>query len=262
MTPADVIRASNAWIYVPEGSPTVETVDYLLVRFPDHFANPLELVRFTPTRPLPELLAEVLLRARQFGLPSLVWRVLLDSPPGVEELLREIGTVDETLDVLALDLHRGPARPRYPATPNACWGPTCSPPATRWRSASRCAASCLPTRRCTGCQRATRSGFLSVAAARAVAYLDGRPAAAAGPPSRGPAAGLWGGAVLDGFRGRGIYRALLAARLEYAAANYGTYAAGEGSVDNLRPDPAPGRLRGVRPGAGLPDVADHSLVGP
>ena len=235
MTPADVIRASNAWVYVPEGSPTLETADYLLVRFPDHFANALELVRFTPTRPMPELVEEVLTRARQFGLPSLVWRVRLDSPPGIEDLLREVGTLDETLDVLALDLTgdlpdlgSSPAELRWATDPSTArdalmigvevFGGALPPPDEVYRSAARDAVG-LPV---------GRGGSL-------VAYLDGRPVGTGGLSSRGPAAGLWGGAVLEGYRGQGIYRALLAARLEYAAEHYMTMALVKGRVETSGP---------------------------
>jgi hypothetical protein len=57
--------------------------------------------------------AAVLDRARQFGLPGLYWHMRLDSPPGVADLLAARGaTVEETLDVLALDLRGGaPALP-------------------------------------------------------------------------------------------------------------------------------------------------------
>jgi GNAT superfamily N-acetyltransferase len=235
VTPDDVIRASNAWVYVPEGAPTIETADYLLVRFPDHFANVLELVRFTPSRPLQELVVEVLTRARQFGLPSLVWRVRLDSPAGVEDLLREAGTVDETLDVLALDLTAGrpdlgtsPVEVRWATDPPTArdalaigvqvFGGVMPPDEEVHRSAARDAVG-LPV---------GRGGSL-------VAYLDGRPVGTGGLSSRGPAAGLWGGAVLDGFRGRGVYRALLAARLEYAAQHHMTMALVKGRVETSGP---------------------------
>jgi hypothetical protein len=50
----------------------------------------------------------VLDRARRFGLPNLHWWVRLDSPPEVADLLvARGGTVDKTLDVLAVDLSRG-----------------------------------------------------------------------------------------------------------------------------------------------------------
>jgi GNAT superfamily N-acetyltransferase len=236
MTPDDVVRATNAWLYVPEGAPTIETEDYLLVRFPDHYANPLELVRFSPRRPLPEVVAEVLDRARGFGLPSLVWRVRLDTPPGVEELLVELGgTIDETLDIFALDLTQGlpeiethevelrwatdvaTARDAL-AIGVEIFGGSMPPDQDVYRSAAREAVGLT----------VGRGGSV-------VAYLDGMPVGTGGIASRGPAAGLWGGAVREGFRGRGIYRAMLAARLEYAAAHEMTMALVKGRVQTSGP---------------------------
>jgi hypothetical protein len=44
-----VIAASNSWIWVPDNATATETDEYLIVRFPDYFDHPLEVVRFTPT---------------------------------------------------------------------------------------------------------------------------------------------------------------------------------------------------------------------
>ncbi|HEY1118443.1 MAG TPA: GNAT family N-acetyltransferase, partial [Acidimicrobiales bacterium] len=49
-----------------------------------------------------------------------------------------------------------------------------------------------------------------------VAYLDDRPVGSGGLTVAGRDARLWGGGVLPETRGRGVYRALLAARLDYA----------------------------------------------
>jgi GNAT superfamily N-acetyltransferase len=51
-----------------------------------------------------------------------------------------------------------------------------------------------------------------------LAYQDGRPVAAANYAALGRSAYFMGGVVLPEFRGRGAYRALLAARLDHAAA--------------------------------------------
>lgn len=236
MTPDDVVRASNAWVYVPDEATVVETPDYCLVRFPDHFVNPLELVRFTPTRPAAEVVPEVVEQARSFGLPEVVWRVRLDSPSDAEPLLRDLGsTIDETLDVFALDLTRplpGLDRPDVelrwatePATTRDAlvigtevFGGGLPSDADVQRSAARDAVG-LP---------AGRGG-------RLVAYLDDTAVGTGALSSRGPAAGLWGGAVLEQSRGRGIYRALLAARLEYAAAHHMTMALVKGRVQTSGP---------------------------
>ena len=50
--PADVVAAeSKAWVWVPPNSTKVETDEYLLVRMPEWFAIPLELLRFEPPGP-------------------------------------------------------------------------------------------------------------------------------------------------------------------------------------------------------------------
>ncbi|MDQ4052628.1 MAG: GNAT family N-acetyltransferase [Actinomycetota bacterium] len=236
MTPADVVRASNEWVYVPDGAPALETEDYLLVRFPDHFVNRLELVRFSPRRPVPEVVAHVLYRAHGFQLPSLVWRVRLDSPPGVEQALVDVGgAIDETLEVFALDLGDGkPDLGRHEVELRwatdvvtardaltvgvEVFGGAMPPDAEIYRTAAHEAVT-LPV---------GRGGSV-------VAYVDGVPVGTGGISSRGPVAGLWGGAVLDACRGRGIYRALLAARLDYAAAHHMTMALIKGRVETSSP---------------------------
>jgi GNAT superfamily N-acetyltransferase len=236
MTPDDVVRATNAWLYVPEGAPTVETADYLLVRFPDHFANPLELVRFSPRRPLPEVVAEVLDRAPGFGLPSLVWRVRLDSPPGVEELLVERGgTIDETLDIFALDLTHGLPETE-PDEVELRWATDVATARDALAIGVEVFGGAMPPDEDVYRNAAREAVGLGVGrGGSVVAYLDGRPVGTGGIASRGTAAGLWGGAVIEGFRGRGIYRAMLAARLEYAAAHDMTMALVKGRVQTSGP---------------------------
>jgi len=59
---------------------------------------------------------------------------------------------------------------------------------------------------------------------RMLAVVDGRPVGSAGMTLDGPAAKLWGGGVIAEYRGRGVYRALLQARLEAAASRGATIA--------------------------------------
>lgn len=236
MSPEDVVRASNAWVYVPDGAPTVETDEFLLVRFRDHYDYQLALARFTPSRPLPEVVGEVLEAARGFGVPSLVWRIRLDSPAGVDEHLLALGaTVHETLDVLALDLSEEPpdlggsevdlrwatdveAHRHSHQVQVAVFGGSIPPEEDLRRAAARDAVGL----------RVGRGGSV-------VAYLDGLPIGTGGIASRGRIAGLWGGAVLGGFRGRGVYRALLAERLAYAVAHEMTMALVKARVESSGP---------------------------
>lgn len=73
-----------------------------------------------------------------------------------------------------------------------------------------------------------------------VAYVDGQPAAAAWAQASGPNTpflGLWGGATVPAHRGRGLYRALVAARVRAARAGgyrYATVDAGPMSAPILQ----------------------------
>ena len=87
---------------------------------------------------------------------------------------------------------------------------------------------------------------------RFVAYRDGEAVGSAGCTVAGDVLRLWGGACLPEARGRGVYRALLDHRLRVGTRRRVPDGPGQGPGRDLRADPAPGRLRGVRRGAGLP----------
>ena len=103
--------ASAVWVFVPATAPRVETDDYLLVRYPDWFERPVQMVRLHTERPLDEVVAEAVEHARAWVDPALpataqlaCWE-RLDAPAGLERALRDAGAVlDETVDVLAMDL--------------------------------------------------------------------------------------------------------------------------------------------------------------
>lgn len=236
MTPDQVVRASNEWVYVPDGSPTFESEDYLLVRFPDHFANLLELVRFTPVRSVAEVVAEVLERAGRFGVPDLVWRVRLDSPDGMDEVLTGLGgTVVETLDVFALDLTAGLPDLGTSET-DLVWATSVAAHRDAHQVEIDVFGGSMPADQQLHREAARDAVGLRVGrGGSVVAYVDGTLAGAGGVSSRGPAAGLWGGAVLEEFRGRGVYRALLAERLAYAVEHEMTMALVKGRVESSGP---------------------------
>lgn len=219
MTPEDVAAACAAWTWVPEAATTVETDELLLVRYPAWFTQPLALLRLEPRRPLEELVAQVLERARGFeDVAELLWWVRLGSPTGLAAQVVALGgVVDETLDVLALDLTRPPFDLDVPAGVELRWNTDVAterdaqlvqttvfgdemPPAEQLESVADTAAGTVPD---------GQGGCL-------VAYLDARPVGAAGLAVGGGVARLWGGSVLEDARGAGVYRALLSARLDYA----------------------------------------------
>lgn len=224
MTPEDVAAACAAWTWVPESASTVETDELLLVRYPAWFTQPLALLRLDPRpgRSLDDAVAEVLERARGFAVDDLLWWVPLGSPPELEERLRALGgVVDETLDVLALDLTGAgddlAAALDVPDEVALRWNVDVAterdaqlvqttvfgdamPPDEELAAAAAASARTVP---------GGEGGCL-------VASVDGRPVGAAGLAVGDHVARLWGGSVLEEARGRGVYRALLAARLDYA----------------------------------------------
>ena len=92
---------------MPETAVTVETPEYLLARMPDWFDVQLELLRLDPERPVGDVVDEVIARARELGGPEVhCWAKLHNDPSVDAVLLARGGVLDETLDVLALDLSR------------------------------------------------------------------------------------------------------------------------------------------------------------
>jgi GNAT superfamily N-acetyltransferase len=234
-----VIAASNSWIWIPDAATATETDDYLIVRFPDYFDHPLEVIRFTPAGPVADAVEMVLDRARDYGLPKLWWMVRLDSPPGVGDLLAARGaTMDETLDVLARDLSGGaPELP--PPTVKAELRLAADPATIRdglavgaevfggsvapedWVEAeSKRAAADIP---------AGKGGMV-------VAYVGGVPVAVGTVTMTDDGvARLWFAAVVESARGQGLYRAVLAARLTYAARHGARMALVKGRVETSGP---------------------------
>ncbi len=230
------VAEASGFVWVPETATRVETDEFLLVRFPDYFDHHLVLAGFRPEREPDEVADEVLAKAREFDEPELVWWVKLGAGAGADELVQARGGVlDETLDVLALDLAPGlPDLGEHALTLR--W--TTDEPTLRHAydvlkvvfggdvpSEHRLRVESEQVRRDvdTG-----RGGGL-------VAYLGDRPVGTGGVTVADDVARLWSGSVLEEHRGRGAYRALLAARLEYAARHGATMALVKGRVETSGP---------------------------
>jgi GNAT superfamily N-acetyltransferase len=82
---------------------------------------------------------------------------------------------------------------------------------------------------------AYRATFAAGTGGAVVAYVDGDPAAVAGVEIADGVARLAGGAVLEAYRGRGVYRALVATRLTYAAERGATMALTQGRTSTSSP---------------------------
>jgi hypothetical protein len=238
----NVVAASNAWIWIPDNATTEATQEHLLVRFPDYFDHSLEVLRFNPAEASAAGLAgaveSVLDRARQFGLPDLYWWVKLDSPPEVVDLLLQRGaSVDETLDVLAVDLRPG--------------APELLPPVKevtlRWATevathrdgtqvgVTVFGGSMPPQDRLADEAKRDAATVRSGDGGMVVAYVDGAPVGSGGIAMADGVARLWGGAVLETARGQGVYRAILGARLQYGAAHGATMGLVKGRVNTSGP---------------------------
>jgi hypothetical protein len=233
-----VVAASNEWLWIPDNATTAETDEYLLVRRPDYLDHPLELIRFQPAGPAEAAVAAVLDRARLFGLPDLYWMVRLDSPPEVAALLAGRGaTVAETLDVLAIDLRHGAPAILAPAREvELRWATD----ASTARDGSEVGAAVFggavaPEERIADNAERDSATVPAGEGGLIVAYASGTPAGTGGVTMVDGVARLWGGAVMESARGQGVYRAILAARLEYGAAHGATMALVKGRVDTSGP---------------------------
>jgi GNAT superfamily N-acetyltransferase len=231
-----VAGASRAWVWVPETAIRAETHDYLLVRFPDYFEHPLVLLDFRPSRDPGVVVDEVLARAREFEEPEMVWWVKLGAPAELDDLVRARGGVlDETLDVLARDLTHGLPELGKPGI------------TLRWTtddSTLRDAYEVLkvvfggdvpPDQRLRIESDQVSRDVVNGRGGGVVAYLEGRPVGTGGLTVADGVGRLWSGSVLEGYRGRGVYRALLQARLEYAVENGATMALVKGRVETSGP---------------------------
>lgn len=239
-----VHAASAAWVFLPPSAPRVETDEYLLVRYPDWFERPVQLVRFEPRRAPDAVLAEVLDLARPYvdeanpATGQVACWVRLGAPEAAEASYRAAGGVlDETVDVLALDLSGFDPRDLDPSA-----GVT-----LRWSEdlevlihaaelgvevfGGSAADHAALAEQHPGEVAKLRSG----GGGAVVAYLDGRPVGSGGLTVVGDDARFWGGAVLPEARGRGVYRALLAARLGYAIDHGAQLALVKGRVETSGP---------------------------
>jgi GNAT superfamily N-acetyltransferase len=243
---AVVAAASRDWVWVPPDAEDVRTSDYRLTHYPDRSS-----VQWSRTsRPLAEVLDEVAAQARERGRPVLRWWVHEDTEPGDTEqrLIEARFTHAETVDVLALDLRDG-AR--------ALVERLAVPADVEVRAADDLAAlrlageidsavfdwapayDALLEHEASLAQEGLATGRWSQR--RYLALVDGRPQGdggvglVPGGPDGGRVARLWGGGVLPGARGRGAYRALLAARLAFAVEQGATLALVKGRVATSAP---------------------------
>jgi GNAT superfamily N-acetyltransferase len=230
-----VERASRAWVWVPETAVRAETREYLLVRYPDYYEHRLVLLDFRPTSDPEAVLDEVLGRAREFEEAELVWWVKLGAPERLDELvIARGGVLDEKLDVLALDL--APGLPDLGTHDVSLRWTTDEPTLRDAHEVLRevFGGAVPPAERLRVEIEQVRRDVERGRGGGVVAY-HGRPVGTGGITVAEDVGRLWSGSVLEEHRGRGVYRALLAARLEYAVHHGATMALVKGRVQTSAP---------------------------
>jgi len=201
--PPDAVHADLGWLqfYVADGSATVMRV------------APGDMTAA-------ELVGRVLAELRSRRVAEAFWRVGPGFvPEGVGRVLQGLGAcVDRTIDICAYPL--GGPLPGG-ALPGAV---TARPVLTRQDAADyeRASAAAWGYRQPSDAD--IDRTFAALAPGYFTGYWEKTPAGAGGYTLAGEVARLWGAGVVPTFRGRGVYRALVRARLAQAAGRGATLA--------------------------------------
>jgi GNAT superfamily N-acetyltransferase len=209
-TPEAVLRTASEWIWIPHDAVKIETPELTMVVNPIGTAR---VLRFEDAR-----LAEVVERGRAAGASKIEFAVHDHTRPADlgDQLLAAGATLTLELDVSALTLAAGWPLLQVPSDLEVV--PVTS--AARLPDVYAIDVAAFGDPYPTEAFRAADAALLTTEpnVRRFVVYADGTPVAAAGLTMDGPVGKLWGGGVIPAFRGRGAYRAVLAARLAHAAA--------------------------------------------
>ena len=233
---AAVSAANDAWVWTPEGSEVVETSEYRLARLPDRYPYRAQVQWVRSVRPAATVLEDIVARVTEFGQPQAWVYAKLSAPEGFNEALLERGAqLVDTADLLARALPADATAPdvrgldlRWRITPEIA------------RDASIIGISAFggdvaSDDELAGQAAADRATVPAGAGGAIVAYIDGSAAAVAGIEIVDGVARLWGGAVLEAYRGRGVYRALVATRMAYAAEHGATMSFTHGRIATSSP---------------------------
>jgi GNAT superfamily N-acetyltransferase len=242
---ADAVQAAaDAWVWVPPDAEQVVTTEYQLISYPAHFQHPTEVAWSKTTRPVPDLIDEVLSHVRAWGRDRVYWWIRADTePPGTETALLERGaTTAETVQVLAYDLADGLPELGLPEPGGADGLQTELVSDERTLRLSQLVSEGVwdEHHERTAAEFESdlarlREALASWSDFRVIVYLDGQPAATGGCGLVGEVARLWGAGTLPAFRGRGAYRQLLSARIATAHEHGATLALVKGRVQTSAP---------------------------
>jgi GNAT superfamily N-acetyltransferase len=238
-TPAAVRAAAAEWVWVPPDAKQVVTSEYQLIAYPAHYQHPTQVAWSSATRPAGEVIEEVLAHASAWGRDAVYWWVRDDTGPADTEaaLLARGATLAETVQVFAYDLASFVPEP----------SPADGPQAELVQDERTLRASHLVSAEVWDDHRERTPAAIaeelssvlesleSWSEFRIVVFVDGQPAADGGCGIVGEVARLWGAGTRPAFRGRGAYRALLAARMRFAQQHGATLALVKGRVETSGP---------------------------
>lgn len=217
----DRVRAAAArWVWVPVDATEVTTDEYRLSHYTD-FSS----VQWSATgRPVASVLGEVLDHVRAAGRPTLRWWVdARTEPTDTEEQLAAAGLrLVERLEVLAIPVDAELPEPEgvevVAVTDRSGVELAGRVQAEVFGMSPPTEAQLVDLTRSVGLPEDERSVGCYLA------LVGGVPAGSGGSTVDGDALRLWDGSVLPAYRGRGVYRALVARRLRDARATTARFA--------------------------------------
>jgi GNAT superfamily N-acetyltransferase len=216
---ARILRESATWVspWVP---PEADHVDLGWLEF-YRLGGAATIKRAVPESWSPaELVDRVLAELRTRPVTEAYWAVHPGrAPGGVDEVLLGLGaTVDRSVDICAR-----PAAGKLPGGPLSA-AVTVRAARTRDDMADYTRASALAWGYPPPSAADIDQAYATLTPGYFTGYWDATPVGAAGYTLAGEVARLWGAATVPEFRGRGIYRALVQARLADAAGRGATLA--------------------------------------
>lgn len=235
---ADVLARAAEWVWVPPFARELRTPEYRVVAYPDHFAEPTVAMPayFGSSREPQDVVDDVLAAVVALGREQVTIMGLgdLTRPVGLEAHLADRGgTLAETLAVLALDLTQAP---RDLAAPGDVEVRGVAGLETL-RDYDR-----IQTEVFGGTLRTEEELHTSLASISdggrdpmLVAYRHGTAFGTGGFTVAGDVLRLWGAAVVPVARGTGVYRSVLAHRLDVGRALGCRLALVKGRVETSAP---------------------------
>jgi GNAT superfamily N-acetyltransferase len=233
---ADVLARAAEWVWVPPYARDLLTPEYRVVAFPDYFAEPTEAlpVGFDSTRAPEAVVDDVLEAVAVLGREQVAIMGLgeLTRPAGLEDHLVSRGAaLCETLAVLALPLPADVIDLHVPGDVEVREARDLATLRDWDRIGVEVFGGTLRT------EDELQAGVerLDGQNPMLVAYRHGEALGTGGVTVAGDVLRLWGGAVLAGARGSGVYRALLAHRLRVGSDRGCRMALVKGRVETSAP---------------------------